>query len=233
MSTKRMLTPTAVKEMMISCHQKGKRLKEIADLTGKSRSTVQSIIKKWKETGCVENHLCKGRPSAFSTRDANRLKRIVKANVGASTDHIFKIFLAENSTKFSKLTIYRQLKKLKYVRRAKSKSMVIRTKNKLLRIRWARARKNWALDTWKNFCFSDECSVVIRKDSRMYCWRREDEKDASYPVCPPKKRLVSIMVCGAVTYGGQRTLKWVRGNINSQKYCSTLQEELLPLLESA
>ena len=41
------------------------------------------------------------------------------------------------------------------------------------------------------------------------------------------------MVWGAVTYGGQKTLKWVIGNINSQKYCSTLQEELLPLLESA
>ena len=67
----------------------------------------------------------------------------------------------------------------------------------------------------------------------MYCWRREDEKDAPYLVCPPKKRLVSIMVWGAITYGDQRTLKWVRGNINSQKYCSTLQEELLPLLESA
>ena len=66
----------------------------------------------------------------------------------------------------------------------------------------------------------------------MYCWGREDEKDAPYLVCPPKKRLVSIMVWGAVTYGGQRTLKWVRRNINSQKYCPTLQEELLPLLES-
>ena len=232
MSTKRILIPTAIKEIMISWQQKGKILKEIADLTGKPRSTVQSIIKKWKETGCVENQWCKGQPSTFSTRDANRLKRIVKTNVGASTDHIFKTFLAENPEKFSKSTIYGQLKKLKYVRRAIRKSMVIRTKNKLLRIRWARARKNWALDTWKNFCFSDECSAVLGKDSRMYCWRREDKKDAPYLVCPPKKRLVSTMVWGAITYGSQRTLKWVRGNINSQKYCSTLQE-LLPLLESA
>ena len=128
--------------------------------------------------------------------------------------------------------VKKKLKKLKYVRRAIRKSMVIRTKNKLLRIRWARARKNWALYTWKNF-FSNECSVVIGKDSRIYCWRREDEKDTPYLVCPLKKRLVSIMVWGAITYGGQRTLKLARENINSQKYCSTLQEELLPLLESA
>ena len=111
--------------------------------------------------------------------------------------------------------------------------MVVRAKNKQLRIRWAKARKNWTLDAWKNFCFSDECSVVIGKDSRMYCWRREDEKDAPYLVCPPKQRQISVMVWGVITYGGQRTLKWVKGTINSQKYCSTLHEELLPLLQSA
>ena len=67
----------------------------------------------------------------------------------------------------------------------------------------------------------------------MYCWRREDKKDAPYLVCPPRQRQISVMVWGAITYGGQRTLKWGRGNINSQNYCSTLHEELLPLLQSA
>ena len=46
MSSKSRLTPTATKEMMISWHYKGKSLKEIADLTGRSRATVQTIIKK-------------------------------------------------------------------------------------------------------------------------------------------------------------------------------------------
>ena len=131
MSTKRILTPTAIKEIMISCHQKGKSLKEIADSTGKPCSTVQSIIKRWKGIGCLENQWCKARPSTISARDASRLKPIiVKTNVGAPTDHIVKTFLAENPTKFSKSTIYRQLKKLKYVRRAIRKSMMISTKNK-------------------------------------------------------------------------------------------------------
>ena len=143
--------------MIISWHQEGKGLKEIADLTGRSRSTVQSIIKKWIDTGCLENQWYIGRPSTFIVRDANRLKRIVKSNVGASTGHIYITFLAENPKKFSKSTLYRQLKKLKYVRRAIRKSMVVRAKNKQLRIRWAKARKNWTLDAWKNFCFSDEC----------------------------------------------------------------------------
>ena len=89
MSSKSRLTPTAIKEMMISWHQIGKSSKEIVDLTGRSRATVQTIIKKWKDTGCIENQWHKGRTSKFTTRDANRLKRIIKTNIGASTTHIF------------------------------------------------------------------------------------------------------------------------------------------------
>ena len=89
MNSKSRLTPTAIKEMMISWHQIGKSLKEIADLTGRSRATVQTIIKKWKDTGCIENQWHKGRTSKFTTRDANRLKRIIKTNIEASTTHIF------------------------------------------------------------------------------------------------------------------------------------------------
>ena len=71
MSTKKILTPSAIKEMMISCQQNGKSLKEIADSTRKPCSTVQSIIKRWKGFGCLENQWCKGRPSTFSPRDAD------------------------------------------------------------------------------------------------------------------------------------------------------------------
>ena len=92
MSQKKTLTPNQVKEMIISLHHVGKSLKAITDLTDRSRSIVQSIIKKWKDTGCLENQWYKGRPSTFTVRDANRLKRIVKTNVGASAGHIFKIF---------------------------------------------------------------------------------------------------------------------------------------------
>ena len=99
--------------MMISWHLEGKSLKEIADLTGKARSTVQSIIKKWKDTGCVENRWYQGPPSTFTTRDANKLKRVIKTNTDASTTNIFRTFLAENPNKFGRTTLYKQLKKIR------------------------------------------------------------------------------------------------------------------------
>ena len=41
------------------------------------------------------------------------------------------------------------------------KSMVVKVKNEHLRVRWERVLKNWIMDTWRNFCFSGECSAVI------------------------------------------------------------------------
>ena len=49
MRQKKVFPQPLVKEMMISGHQEGISLKEVADLTGKEPSTLQSIIKKWKE----------------------------------------------------------------------------------------------------------------------------------------------------------------------------------------
>ena len=111
MSEKKILTPTSVKEKMVSWHLEGKSLKVIADLSGKSRSTAQSILKKWKGTGSIENQWSTGRPSTFTVRDINRLKRIVKSNVGASSNHIIKLFLADNPNTFGRATLYRQLRK--------------------------------------------------------------------------------------------------------------------------
>ena len=58
MSRKKALLPTPVKEMIISWHLERKSLREIAQLTGRSHSTVQSIVKKWKDTECLKNQWC-------------------------------------------------------------------------------------------------------------------------------------------------------------------------------
>ena len=60
--------------MIISGYQEGICLKEVGDLTGKEPSTLQSIIKKWKDTGCEENKFTKG---VQAMRDANKIKPIL------------------------------------------------------------------------------------------------------------------------------------------------------------
>ena len=77
-----------------------------------------------------------GRSPTFNTRDENRLKRIIKTNIGASTKAIFEKFQAENPTHFSRATIYRHLKKMNLVRRSIRKSVVVKQGNRIKRVKW-------------------------------------------------------------------------------------------------
>ena len=74
MSQRKVLPRPLVKEMMISGHQESICLKEVADLTGKEPSTLQSIVKKWKDTRCEKTSSTKG---VQATRDADKLKPIL------------------------------------------------------------------------------------------------------------------------------------------------------------
>ena len=102
---------------MISGHQEGICLKKVADLTGKEPSTLQSIIKKWEESKWL-----KGRSSNFASRDANKLKACHKIEHWDVYRPHFKIFLAKNAKYFGKTTLYKHAKKIRYTRRAITKS---------------------------------------------------------------------------------------------------------------
>ena len=219
-----------MRKLIVELYLKNNSYGKIAETLGKSKSTIQSVIKRWKESGSTVARRQSGRPISFTKRDENRLTRILKANTGATTKNIFELY-NNAPRKLSRRTLYRTLKRLGYVRRSIRKSVVIRSKNLVARKKWARSRKNWTIESWKRFIFSDECSVVIGKDNRMYSWRRIDEKDSPHLVCPPRNRKFSVMVWGAITFSGERTLNWVKGNIDSQKYIEVLQESLLPLIE--
>ena len=169
----------------------------------------------------------------MTTRDKNRLTRVIKINIGATSKRIFELYNAGAPRMMSRASLYRVLKKMGYVRRAIRKSVVVSRKNVILRKKWARSRRKWDPDDWKQYIFSDESSVVVGKDNRMYCWRKRDEKDSPHIICPPRNRKFTVMVWGAITYSGERTLKWVQGNINSQKYVDVLEEKLLPPTEYA
>ena len=41
------------------------------------------------------------------------------------------------------------------------------------------------------------------------------------------------MVLGAIKFSGERTLNWVKSNIDSHKYIEVLLESLLPLIEQS
>ena len=216
-NAKTFLYVPAVREIIIGHFKDGVSYGEIAKRVRKAKSMVQSIIKRWKATGKLVASHSSGRPTTMTTRGKNRLARVVKTNIGVTTKRIFELYNAGAPRTMSRASLYRVLKKMGCVRRAIRKSVVVSRKNVILRKKWARSRRKWDPDDWKQYIFSDESSVVVGKDNRMYCWRKIDEKDSPHIICPPHNRKFTVMVWGAITNSGERILKWVQGNINSQK----------------
>ena len=81
----------ALRKLIVELHLKNNSYGKIAETLGKSKSTIQSVIKRWKESGSTVARLQSGRPISVTKRDENRLTRILKANTGATTKKIFEL----------------------------------------------------------------------------------------------------------------------------------------------
>ena len=140
------------KQLIIKWYLEGKTVTEFSKLSGRPWSTVKSIIKKYTETGKVENQYTGGRKKIMTSRDRNTLVRIVKDQPTAKTKNIITEFEAYNPTKVGRTTTYTIiLKSMGYRRRALRKKVIIRSENIKKRLRWVRERLNWTPEMWNNF----------------------------------------------------------------------------------
>ena len=73
--------------------------------------------------------------------------------------------------------------------------------------------------------------IVISNENRLYVWRTQDE--AYRPECVGqhgRNVKLSAMFWGCVTYSGVGTLVSISGNMDSEKYIETLDENLWPAI---
>ena len=72
---------------------------------------------------------------------------------------------------------------------------------------------------WKNIFSSDEMTIVIKPDGKIYVWRKPEEKwngiCLGYLSGGPGKTS-KLLVWGTMTYYGMGILKFVEGNMNSR-----------------
>ena len=225
-------TPQAIKDLIVELSKQGKNVSEIARCTNKPWSTCKKILKKYWETGSTENKWNNVRQVKWTARHARTLTRIIKKNPSAPTKAIFADFLKVSPNCFHRATLYKKLKELGYTRRALRKGVIIRNQNLIKRRKWARSRARWTAEDWLNHIFSDETSVQIGGNKKIYVWRKADEKDRPHLV-PKKARsgVIKVMMWGSITSKGKGILLPVNGSITSEKYCQVLQDGLLPVID--
>jgi hypothetical protein len=93
---------------------------------------------------------------------------------------------------------------------------------------WALAHKDWTVEDWKRFIWSDETKINrLGSDGKKWAWKKAGEKLSD--------RLVegtlkfgggSIMVWGCMTWDGVGNTCKIDGRMDGNLYVSILEDEL-------
>uniref|UniRef100_A0A9J7WZE8 Transposase Tc1-like domain-containing protein n=1 Tax=Cyprinus carpio carpio TaxID=630221 RepID=A0A9J7WZE8_CYPCA len=114
--------PEDVKEKIIFYYKSGKGYKAVSKIMGLHRSTVRTIISKWKTHGTVMNRPRSGRPTKISPRTQRKIIQEVAKKPGITSKEL-QASLALAKVKVHDSTIRRklgQIRKHKIVSKQKS-----------------------------------------------------------------------------------------------------------------
>ena len=100
---------TETKELIVKLNRKKERRSYISDLVDILWSTIDSVVKKYRSSGTVENQPRKWRQKLFTARNEVGLNHLVKKNCQAPLQEITTKFNDNKEHSFSSRTIRRKL----------------------------------------------------------------------------------------------------------------------------
>ena len=225
---------TKTKELIVTLSQSVQNKAELSRLLNIPRTTITSVLSKYRRTGTVKTSTRSGRTKSFTNKDRNDLKRLGKSNRRPTLQNI-TAKLNECKTKtFSQKTVQRVLHSEGCKRRLEKKKMVVREANRKKRVKWCKERRDRTVDNcWKKVIFPYEIKVrLCSVQTTVFTFGEKTTKSATriFLICSRSARKISLMIWGCICYDGVGTLTAVEGNINSAKYIDILDKNLWPVV---
>lgn len=181
--------------LIVQLREGGVKSGEIADLLGMPRSTVSTVLTKWKKFGCITTGKPKPRPPKLCDRALRKLGRLINQDR--------RLTLAALAGKFQvhRHTIRKYIHRLGFGNRVAPRKPYLSIAHRKRRLAFARKYRQWTAEDWKNIIWTDESSFELGKDSRrIRVWRKSHEKYAQCCLAPTfKSGRTSVMVWGAFT----------------------------------
>ena len=108
--------------------------------------TISNIVKKYMDTGSVENKKRSGRPKLVSDRDYRKLERLVKANRRDTSSNITLKFNENREIQVSRRTVQSHLSQHGFQKRVLKKKVVVKAENRRKRLPWCLEKRRWVVD---------------------------------------------------------------------------------------
>jgi len=200
-----------------------------------TKKTINKIIRKYEDTGNVEDRKRSGRPRITNEREDRTIRRRIERDPNLSA----KALAIKEAPEFTKNkvsinTVKRRLKEAGLNGRVKRKKPLLRQANKEARLKWAQEHVDWTIDEWKAVLFSDESPFhIFQQGGRLYCWRRVGEEFLERNLVPTVKHGGgTIQVWGCFNYAAKGPLYRIHGIMNGDKYKQILIHHMSPFLKN-
>lgn len=214
---------------ILQLHTTGqKSYAEIATIMSRSKSTIQTVIGRFKYEGRIENKCRSGRPSALSDRDKRQIKHLVDRDPFSSAVQIASEISRNLQKDVHPETVRRAIKSYDLKSYTPRKKPYVNLVNRKKRLEFAKAYVDRPIDFWRKVIFSDESKYnIFGSDGRLRVWRRPGE------ALNPKntKKTVKhggggLMVWGCIAASGVGNLEFVDGVMDQYKYIDILKRNL-------
>ena len=216
-----------VRDKVVEKHKSGLGYKRISTSLMIPRSTVRSIIAKWKEHGTTTNLPRQGRPSKLTDRARRALIREATERPKVTLKEL-QSSTANTGVSVHRTTISRTLHRAGLYGRVARKKPLLSIKNKKARFEFAKRHVADSLNVWRKVLWSDETKIeLFGHKGKCYVWRQPNTSHHPKNTVPTVKHGGgSIMLWGCFAAAGTGKLVRVEGKMDGAKYRDILEQNL-------
>jgi len=229
MAPKKKEYSTDFRTLVIKHFLNGDSYAEIAQKVLIPRPSVQSIIKKYKQTKCISNLSGRGRKRKTTAHVDRVIQRKIKADRRKSAAKVKIEIEKELGVCIHENTVRNRLHEIDLNGRVARKKPFVNKVNRGKRIAYAKKMMEKPLEYWKYVLWSDESKFnLFGSDGKIMVWRSTTEEyDPKCTVPTVKHNGGSVMIWGCFSRHGVGSLWFIEDIMDRFCYREILQKNLL------
>lgn len=228
----RQLTPFE-RGRIIGMHEAGLSYREIGRRMGRPHATIRRTWMDWQEERLETRRRGSGRPRVTEAREDRLLRRSAIQDPVEPTRAVAINWVRAIGRRVSMSTIYRRIRTFGLRSYRPYFRLPMTQQHKDDRLQWSQNRQHWEHE-WENIVFSDESRFCLwNSDGRLRIRRpRGQRQNLQFVQRRHTAQTPSVMVWGAIRYGGRSPLTFIQGNLNARRYIDNILEPVLvPFLQ--
>lgn len=228
MARKRSECSFAERKLIIKLVCQGKSYRKVADYIGRTHSTVQYVVNKYKYEGRISNKEGRGRKRMLTERDEKFIVKKININPKAKISDLTKTVSTMIERPISEETVKRVLRRRGYNGRISRKKPFISKVNRNKRFEFAKKYIFKGPEFWKKVLFSDESKFnIFGSDGRQIAWRKPNtEMNKENLSATVKHGGGNIMIWGCMASNGVGNLKFIDCKMDRFVYLNILRFNL-------